>query len=403
MILILQYSFEIKCMLLELLLPQRTEFYEVRPITTVVVKIVSRCNLKCSYCYMYEHPDQSWREQPVFMSIETIHLLADRLSSYVQDRNLKQLIVVFHGGEPLLIGAFRLREFFTILQSSFQDIEADITFGIQTNATLVDDDIVQVFQDFKVRAGVSIDGPQEWNDLMRVDAKGHGSFSQIIGGVEKLRNPKSGESVFGGFLTVANPERDPYELLTFFEKLNTTAIDFLLPDFNFDTFSYDKYPPGTFGRWLSSLFDYWIASESQMEVRIFKTIMKLLMGAKKGYDSFGALSDGVIVVETDGTYHGLDVLKTAYHGATKTGMSLASHPIEALESLPLVKALSVKRFSAPQKCLDCQLFEICGGGYLPHRYSSENGFNRESIYCEDMMIIIEHISTYLSNELSAIS
>jgi uncharacterized protein len=390
-------------MSLELLLPQRTEFYEVRSITTVVVKVVSRCNLKCSYCYMYEHPDQTWREQPVLISPETIQLLANRLSSYVRERQLKQLLVVFHGGEPLLLGASKMRDFFTTLQSSFQDIQAAIDFGVQTNATLVDDDIVQVFQDFNVRAGVSIDGPQEWNDLMRVDTKGRGSFSQIIAGVEKLRNPKSGESVFGGFLAVANPEIDPYELLTFFEQLNTSAIDFLLPDFNYDSFPYDRYPPGTFGRWLADLFDYWLASETSMEIRIFKIIMKLLMGGERGFDSIGALSNGVIIVETDGTYHGLDVLKTAYHGATKTGMSLASHPIEALESLPLVTALSKKLFSAPQKCLDCRLFNICGGGYLPHRYSSENGFNRESIYCEDMMIIIEHISNSLSNELSAIS
>lgn len=390
-------------MSLELLLPQRNEFYEVRPITTVVVKVVSRCNLKCSYCYMYEHPDQTWREQPVLISAKTIQLLAARLSSYIRIRELKQVIVVFHGGEPLLLGAAKLREFFTILWDSFQDIEAEVKIGLQTNATLVDDDIVQVLQDFNVRAGVSIDGPQEWNDLMRVDAKGNGTFSKIMAGVEKLRNPKSGKSVFGGFLTVANPEIDPYELLTFFEKLNTTAIDFLLPDFNYDTFPYDKYPPGTFGRWLSAIFDYWLASETKMEVRIFRTLMKLLMGGKKGYDSFGALSDGVIVVETDGTYHGLDVLKTAYHGATQTGMSLHSHPIEALESLPLVTALSKKQFSAPQKCLDCRLFDICGGGYLPHRYSSETGFNRESIYCEDLIILIDHIRHYLSTELSAIS
>lgn len=389
-------------MSLELLLPQRTDLYEVRPITTFVVKVVSRCNLKCSYCYMYEHPDQTWREQPVCMSAKTIQLLANRLSSYVRIRELKQIIVVFHGGEPLLLGAAKLREFLTILSSSFEDIEADVKFGLQTNAILVDDDIVQVFQDFNVRAGVSIDGPQEWNDRMRVDAKGRGTFSQVMAGVEKLRNPKSGESVFGGFLTVANPEIEPDELLTFFDQLDTPSIDFLLPDFNFDTFPYDKYPPGTFGRWLSALFDYWITSETSMEVRIFRTIMKLLMGGQKGFDSIGALSDGVLIVESDGTYHGLDVLKTAYHGATKTGMSLDSDPIHALESLPLVAALSTKRFSAPQKCLGCRLFEICGGGYLPHRYSSENGFNRESIYCEDLIILIEHIKSYLSAELSRI-
>ncbi|MGB3238280.1 MAG: radical SAM protein, partial [Geitlerinemataceae cyanobacterium] len=329
--------------------------------------------------------------------------LSNRLSSYVRYRQLKQIIVVFHGGEPLLLGATKLREFFTILSSSFQDVEADVKFGLQTNGTLVDDEIVKVLQEFDVRAGVSIDGPQEWNDRVRVDVKGNGSFSQVMAGVEKLRNPQFGNSVFGGFLTVANPEIDPYDILSFFEKLNTPSIDFLLPDFNFDTFPYDRYTPGTFGRWLSNIFDYWISSENNMEVRLFRTIMKLLMGGNKGFDSIGALSDGVLVIETDGTYHGLDVLKTTYHGITKTGMSLESEPINFLESLPLIKALSTKHFSASQKCLDCRLFKVCGGGYLPHRYSSTNGFNRESIYCEDLIMLIEHIQFYLSTELSRIA
>src|SRR4051794_1000945 len=39
-----------------------------RPFVHFVVKVASRCNIKCSYCYMYEHADQSWRTQPQFMS-----------------------------------------------------------------------------------------------------------------------------------------------------------------------------------------------------------------------------------------------------------------------------------------------------------------------------------------------
>jgi uncharacterized protein len=76
-------------MSLELLLPQRTEFYEVQPITTFVVKVVSRCNLKCSYCYMYEHPDQTWRDQPVVMTAETIQRKDSGLknASPVRQRN----------------------------------------------------------------------------------------------------------------------------------------------------------------------------------------------------------------------------------------------------------------------------------------------------------------------------
>ena len=78
------------------------------------------------------------------------------------------------------------------------------------------------------------------------------------------------------------------------------------------------------------LFDLWISSGSAMEIRTFSVLMRLILGSRYSYDSFGALSRGVVVVETDGTYHALDVLKTAYDGATVTGCSLADTPVREL-------------------------------------------------------------------------
>jgi len=48
-------------------------------ITSFLIKIASRCNLACDYCYVYEHADQSWKSQPAFMADETIHALAHRI------------------------------------------------------------------------------------------------------------------------------------------------------------------------------------------------------------------------------------------------------------------------------------------------------------------------------------
>src|SRR5882762_9809992 len=79
-------------------------------ITSFLVKIASRCNLACDYCYMYEHADQSWRAQPPFMSDDLRRKLAMRIGEYVRAANLKRLVVVFHGGEPLLAGAERISE-----------------------------------------------------------------------------------------------------------------------------------------------------------------------------------------------------------------------------------------------------------------------------------------------------
>ena len=40
-------------------------------IRSLVVKVAERCNLNCSYCYMYQHADQSFRLRPRFMADET--------------------------------------------------------------------------------------------------------------------------------------------------------------------------------------------------------------------------------------------------------------------------------------------------------------------------------------------
>jgi len=67
-----------------------------------LLKVASRCNLACDYCYMYEHADQSWRQQPHMFTSETSAAAVKRIGEYVGGRDLQHVSVVFHGGEPLL-------------------------------------------------------------------------------------------------------------------------------------------------------------------------------------------------------------------------------------------------------------------------------------------------------------
>src|SRR4051794_37304006 len=87
-------------------------------LTSFLVKIASRCNLACDYCYVYEHADQSWRNQPALMSDQTRRLLATRIGEYADKVGLAEFSVVFHGGEPLLAGAACLIETAEWIRSS---------------------------------------------------------------------------------------------------------------------------------------------------------------------------------------------------------------------------------------------------------------------------------------------
>jgi uncharacterized protein len=44
-----------------------------------------------------------------------------------------------------------------------------------------------------------------------------------------------------------------------------------------------------------------------------------------------------------------------------------------------------------EQCLNCQVYELCGGGFLGNRYSVQNGFNNPTIYCKDMVRLISFI------------
>ena len=70
----------------------------------LVVKVASRCNLNCTYCYMYNMGDDSYKLQPKFMSDLVVESIFLRIKNHSIINNLERFLIVFHGGEPLLTG-----------------------------------------------------------------------------------------------------------------------------------------------------------------------------------------------------------------------------------------------------------------------------------------------------------
>lgn len=74
---------------------------------------------------------------------------------------------------------------------------------IETNATLIDDDMAIFLKQHKFIVGVSLDGRVETNDLYRVMSNGEGSLKRILQGIECL---KRWEIPFACLAVVTNPE-----------------------------------------------------------------------------------------------------------------------------------------------------------------------------------------------------
>jgi uncharacterized protein len=41
----------------------------------------------------------------------------------------------------------------------------------------------------------------------------------------------------------------------------------------------------------------------------------------------------------------------------------------------------------------------CGGGYLPHRFSSKNGYDNPSVYCDDLYAMFEHVQSVVESSV----
>jgi uncharacterized protein len=354
-----------------------------------VVKIASRCNLSCSYCYMYQHPDQSWKLQPQFMSHETVAMLAKRLEEHACAVGCRDLMVVAHGGEPLLYP--ELDDFFDGLRRGVTS--CNISFAIQTNGTLFDDENLAILDRYGVRIGVSVDGSRRVHDRFRVTHAGGGSYDAVMEGIGRAR--ATVPHLLDSTLQVINPSVDPAEMLDGLEGFGVNRADLLFPDLNHDTIDCAHVRRGQIGHWLCAVFDEWVGRADSVHIRIFMTIIDLLLGGRHGTDQLGASSGGALMIETDGSYHIYDGLKTSFEGAGATGLHLRTASIADAEALPLARAFRDKSSAAAAECLQCRLFPVCGGGSPIHRFSQALGFDQASVYCLDLTKLIEHIRAYI--------
>ena len=359
-------------------------------IDKIVVKVASRCNINCSYCYMYNLGDMSYKLQPKFIENETVKIFAKKMLNHSQTNKLNSVVIIIHGGEPLLMKKDDMISFvnhFDLLKEN----GIEVIFYLQTNGMLIDNEWCTIFKKHDIKVGISLDGPKQINDTYRVDKQGNGTYDRVIKGINILKNNKFNTSI----LSVMNLEIDSFEYYNHFKKLDVRSLDVLLLDANYDSmdnvFNHGISPSD----WYIKLFDQWYNDEHKFYIRLFNLIIKEIIGESQGLDSLGVSENNVLVLETNGGLEAVDVLKLCGDSFTKNGININNDEIDEVKNSDLIEIYYNSGKYLPKKCLACPVQEICGGGYLPHRYSSKNGFNNPSIYCDDLLKLI----TYIQNKV----
>ncbi|GAA1155691.1 hypothetical protein GCM10009654_09180 [Streptomyces hebeiensis] len=397
------------------------------PFREIVLKVHSRCDLACDHCYIYEHADQSWRTRPKAISDDAMSWTALRLAEHAKTHDLPSVSVILHGGEPLLAGPARLRRVCEELTRALAGVAA-LDLRIHTNGLQLGPRYLDLFAEYGVKVGISLDGDRAANDRHRRFADGRSSHPLVLKAVELLRQDRY-RALDLGLLCTIDIANDPVTVYDALSALEPPRIDFLLPHA-----TWDDPPPRPEGAttayadWLLAVFDRWDADGRPMPVRLFESVFSTLHGGPSLTESLGLVPTDLIVVETDGTLEQVDSLKSAYEGAAATGFDVFSHTLDEVAAHPGVRARQLGVAGLGETCRRCPVVRSCGGGLYTHRYRSTpdtgtrpgrsghpgrsgnrdrsdadaraegtqghaGGFDNPSVYCADLEALIRGIES----------
>lgn len=146
----------------------------------LILNLTGGCNLACKYCFAEITKD--YQTMTFDVARKAIMNMID------QENDSEEYSIYFFGGEPLLEKELikQITEYAYNLVVGEQ--HKKVNFLINTNATLVDETIVQLFKQYDFKVTVSLDGPMNYHDRNRVYHSGRGSFNKVMEGVELLKN-----------------------------------------------------------------------------------------------------------------------------------------------------------------------------------------------------------------------
>jgi uncharacterized protein len=370
---------------------QREPLSQDAPIFTfLLVKLASRCNINCTYCYWFR--DAEVYKKPAVLTVEAEDAFCDSLEEHIANFQLDNFAIVFHGGEPLLFPKRRFIALQEKLLAIAQRTGCEITRGVCSNGILIDAEWVDIFKKYGVDITVSIDGPEDIHDKYRVGLKGEATHKDTLEGIATLR----AGGMEPGIIVVCNPASDPERILSFVvDELGITHFDVLPPDATHA----DNPPP--IHDYFIKLFDAWYDKYAAKGVRIstLDAMIQGLLGNLSAADTIGLGPIDTVTLMTDGTLEPLDVLRITGDGSTKSDASVFANALQDVEADPRWRDAYDASLHHCETCQACEYLDACGGGHLAQRWSPERKFDNPSVYCESWKKIFGHLWERISPTL----
>jgi len=353
---------------------------------TVIIKVISACNLACRYCDADIYSNRR-------MSLDTVSQIITKALDYAD-----HVEFIWHGGEPLLMG-IQFYEKVVELQKRYRREGQTIENDLQTNGTLISQEWVDFFKANDFHVGVSLDGPPEVHNANRVFRSGQGSFEQVMRGIRLLRE----NGVKFGVLAVITKETvrlGAKRFLDFFIENGIFNIGILPQRPALNIGRTDALPREEFEKFAIELFDYWYSlDDPRIEIREFDAILDRIFGAESKICIFGGDCRGkILAITPNGDVYPCDEFMFDYR--YKLG-NIREQTFEEMLNPMNPKLIRIRLEDLEtKKSINCKYSKICNYGCPKDRYVLSRVYNEEGTcgWCN----VIDHIYKRVMKDLGKI-
>jgi uncharacterized protein len=327
------------------------------------------------------------------MSLDTVARLFERVTRFSGTET--PIYLIWHGGEPLLMG----QNFYDYIgQKTKEYHEFQIINALQTNATLIDDEFIDVVVRHGFRFSTSLDGPAALHDRSRKDRDGKPTFEKVMESVASLK----ARGVPVGAITVLNRLSKDYmaEIYKFF---STAQIHLRINPVQYHGKAAENrhqvaISPVEYGHEMIKIFDMWYHdSETRIMVDPFRIIIgNIVTGTVHSCEFRRQCHGEVMSVSPDGGVYPCGQFngdEDFYLG------NIHEKGFSEIMKSPGMKALLMRVPENIKSCTRCEYVEICNCGCTASAVCRNGDIMQPDFYCAGRKMLFQHIIDTIAGDI----